>query len=108
MLPLLVGTGEQRKRIRDAYPILNHKQFKIWDDGIPAIVDALKARVSGAAPPQKVAEAELQSATFEVPIPKIRKRYTQRDKDRFVLEGFRIIREYLRLEQQRYIARIKK
>ncbi len=93
VLPLLFGTEEQRTRIRDAYPILNDKTFMTWDQGIPSIVHALKARISGS-PPERLRDASPKSPAFEGPIPDMRERYTQRDRNRFLRQGFRVVREY--------------
>lgn len=45
VLPLLVGTDLEIGEILAAYPLLNDKFFVRWQDGLDAIVDALKARL---------------------------------------------------------------
>lgn len=94
VLPLLIGTPEQHRKIRDEYPILNDKAFMTWDKGIPAIIGELKALMSGSPATETRSEASPKTAALQVFIPKIPKRYTQQDKDRFVREGFGIIRGY--------------
>lgn len=45
VLPLLVGSPEQRKIILKAYPILNDKAFVTWDSGVSSVIEALQVRL---------------------------------------------------------------
>jgi hypothetical protein len=94
VLPLIIGTPEQRKRILEAYPILNDKAFMSWNAGIPAIVKGLLARLSR---DQTTGVQRPQSRRDEMPeivIPDIRRSYSQREKDHYLREAFQVVKTY--------------
>ncbi len=94
VLPLLVGSEDQKKAILEAYPILNDKAYMSWEAGPETVVAALKRRLTSggsiSAPERKTANG--MHAT--VAIPHLKKAFTQRDKDRFLREAFESIRSY--------------
>lgn len=45
MLPLLVGTPAQRKKILEEYPLLNDKTYIVWDGTGQAALEALQQRL---------------------------------------------------------------
>ena len=93
VLPLLVGTQEQCQTIKDTYPILNDKAFVNWEVGVPAILTALRSRLSKELTPQ----TELsKTPPAPVAVPNIPAQVTQRDKDRFLRDAFGEILKYFK------------
>ena len=91
VLPLIVGKGDTRKKILDEYPILNDKYHLTWDKGITNIIPSLKNRLGiSHIPSQKTSDNN-----FEIPLPKIKRKFTQRDKDLFIKSSFEKIKAYL-------------
>jgi hypothetical protein len=96
VLPLLVGGSEERQAILAAYPILNDKAFQRWvSDPLP-VIKALQRRLgepaSGHTEDGGVKEGEYSG----IPMPAIRRRFTQRDKDRFLNRAFEELRTCFR------------
>lgn len=91
VLPLVVGSRTQQIKILDMYPLLNDKRYLPWDGGIQGIVDAMLARLGREA--NAISDNE-QSLGFRIPLPKITKQVTQRDKDIFLRNSFRTIKNY--------------
>jgi hypothetical protein len=96
VLPLLYGNAEQRNAIKDAYPILDDKAFMTWDQGIPQIIDALKSSLSNAPSPEAPARPTSELSQASIPIPKVSKGVTQREKDRFLRDAFQGIVAFFR------------
>jgi hypothetical protein len=94
VLPLLIGSSEQRRRILEAYPIVNDKAFVAWDSGISSVVEALQARLDEKASNSSRSTEASSSHSTGMVIPEIKRRVSQRDKDRFLRETFSIIRAY--------------
>lgn len=95
VLPLIVGTKDEEREILAAYPLLNDKSFLRWEADTAVVVDALRARLSSpiarTAEETRVAQQEPQR---KIPMPKAKKSFTQRDKDKFLHDGFDTIRNY--------------
>jgi hypothetical protein len=92
VLPLLVGSSDDRQKILQKYPLMSDKKYLCWDNNPEEIIGALAARLS---------KTEIDERTrtnseecFEVPIPTIKKDFTQRDKDKFLKESFQFIKRY--------------
>jgi hypothetical protein len=94
VLPLLAGTQKVREEIIECYPILNDKKYLIWENGINLIISALKDRLgaSGFISQENIPSTE--NKPYEIPLPRIRKKYTQRDKDLFLKSAFETVKDY--------------
>jgi hypothetical protein len=96
VLPLIVGSEEQQAQILAKYPLLNDKRFLPWDGDIRGIVKALKTRLAST----KTSDPNQDSSTakpplgLRVPLPKIKKRFSQRDKDLFLRNSFVVVKDY--------------
>jgi hypothetical protein len=96
VLPLLVGDKATRDSIVNELPILNDKRYLTWEGQPKPIIEALLARLSrtrkeALGPPtstQAVNKGE------NIPLPKMRRNFTQRDRDLFLKETFTIIKQY--------------
>lgn len=95
VLPLFVGDKVARENILEKLPLLNDKLFQTWT-GTPApVVKAALVRLSkvqatvGGSKPEGEAGAD-------IPLPKVRKGFSQRDKDLFLKESFEILKDYFR------------
>ncbi len=92
VLPLLVGSEQEKKQILEKFPLLNDKRYLPWDGDLRGIIKALSDRLHSG-------EGELNanptpSPGLRIPIPKIAKKFTQRDKDLFLRNAFTIVKGY--------------
>lgn len=97
VLPLLVGDKPTRDRILHRYPLLNDKFYQVWGGSPVPIVEAAIKRLSiipeGGAT-ARTYQPNRDSSSVEIPIPRMNKRFTQRDKDTFLKEAFPIFKGY--------------
>ena len=93
VLPLLSGSAETKMTILKKYPILNDKFYLTWEDGTNVIINALKTRLDK---PEVIEQRQSlpHDITSKIPLPDIRKKFTQRDKDLFLKHSFEKIRSY--------------
>jgi hypothetical protein len=97
VLPLLVGSKRDKDNIISSYPLINDKRYLPWDGDIRNIVDAMLVRLG-----RKTEHIEKGRDKFNppvgirIPLPKIRKKFTQRDKDLFLKSAFTEIKQYFR------------
>ena len=95
VLPLLVGTDQERKEIVAKYPLLNDKQYLPWDGDVKAIVTAMISRLGDRG---KSAGSEPGSGRrgtdVRIPLLKIKKKVTQRDRDLFLRNSFTVVKQY--------------
>jgi hypothetical protein len=95
VLPLLVGSEEEKRQILMQFPLLNDKRYLPWDGDLRNIVKALLPRLSHgkSAVPGQVA---ITPPTFglRIPLPKIKKQFSQRDKDLFLRNSFAVVKGY--------------
>jgi len=96
VLPLLAGTDEIKKDILSKYPILNDKFYLTWNYDTNTIIDALKARLKKMSKSFLQTQPEAEKPDFEIPIPKIQRKFTQRDKDQFLKSSFTILKAYFK------------
>lgn len=98
VLPLVVGDYQLKSRILQKYPLLNDKRYLEWNGGpFAKIVEALKARLSKVnnAVGSKDSEVKQNTSTLkEIPLPKLRKPYTDREKHLFLEKSFSVFRSY--------------
>ncbi len=96
VLPLLVGSEQQKQRILAAFPLLNDKRYLPWDGDLSSVVDAMLSRLGkGRSEPPKANADQISGAhESKIPLPRIRKRFTQRDRDLFLREAFAIVKQY--------------
>jgi hypothetical protein len=94
VLPLLAGAKETKERIIQTYPILNDKSYLSWNNDPNVIVSALQARLAIAIGSVSQEQSETKEPVFEVPIPEIKRKFTQRDKDKFLKDAFNKIKSY--------------
>lgn len=98
VLPLLVGNKATQDGIVAHLPLLNHKKYEVWQDDPKPIVEALLRRLGRKRSEKSAGESgptkrEGPSGPT-VPMPALRREFSERDKDRFVRESFAEIRKY--------------
>jgi hypothetical protein len=88
VLPLIVGTEKIKKKFLVKYPILGTKKYESWDRDTQKIIQSLKTRLSGekVLPPKQYEPDE--KSTYDIPMPKIQRKFTQREKDIFTKDSF--------------------
>jgi hypothetical protein len=94
VLPLLVGTEEEKKQILKQFQLLNDKRYLPWDGDLRNIVNAMLSRLR---PEETSSSSQAKPATtlgLRVPLPKIKKQFSQRDKDLFLRNSFVVVKDY--------------
>ena len=94
VLPLIVGSEEEKRQILKQFPLLNDKRYLPWDGDLRNIVNALLSRLH---PNDASAFGQTKTTPtlgLRVPLPKIKKKFSQRDKDLFLRNSFVVIRDY--------------
>lgn len=94
LLPLVVGTDEAKKHILETYPILNDKKYLQWENNPSAIIGALRNRLLKSKQLKEKKQNQSDKSSSNIPIPKIRKTFTQREKDLFIRTSFNVIKSY--------------
>jgi len=96
VLPLLVGSEEEKRQILAQFPLLNDKRYLPWDGDLRNIVNALRARLrpEGNSVLGQHRAKEAPTLGLRVPLPKIKKQFSQRDKDLFLRNSFVVVRDY--------------
>lgn len=95
VLPLLVGSEEEKRQILSQFPLLNDKRYLPWDGDLRSIVNALLLRLrhEEIAAPGKLSTTP-HALGLHIPLPKIKKQFSQRDKDLFLRNSFTVIKGY--------------
>ena len=96
VLPLLVGSEKTQAEIISVYPLLNDKRYLPWDGDLRKIVAAMVSRLRKSRSDSGIDDATTPAGSvgLRVPLPKIKKEYTQRDKDIFLREALTTVRAY--------------
>ena len=94
-MPLLTGSDEEKKEILKRYPLLNDKKYLPWDGDLEKIVEALIVRLAKNEE-AKAPDHKPSPSGRSIPLPKIKKTFTQREKDQFLKDSFFAIKEYFR------------
>ena len=95
VLPLIVGNQREREDILTTYPLLNDKLFLPWNSQPTNVVQALKARLMLSRSEIQKQEGELLGRR-DIPLPKVPKTFTQREKDLFLKGSYDSIRDYFK------------
>jgi hypothetical protein len=96
LLPLLVGNKQDRDAIIEHYPLLNDKFHMVWTGQVPPIVQAIKARLKKQPESSRQTDASTRQSTpsRNIPMPKLKREFTQRDRDKFLQEAFTAVESY--------------
>jgi hypothetical protein len=96
VLPLLVGTRQERQETLESYPLLNDKLYMRWpEDADRLVTDALallgrdERKRAGGAVDTRVAGME-----DDIPLPEVRRPISQLERDRFARDSYKEIRSY--------------
>ncbi len=94
LLPLLVGSEEEKRQILKQFPLLDDKRYLPWDGDLRSIVSALLSRLDRG-------EAALSGEVsippvvgLHIPLRKIKKQFSQREKDLFLRNSFIVVKKY--------------
>jgi len=95
VLPLLVGSEEEKKEILGRYPLLNDKRYLQWSGDLQKVVDAVIDRLQKT---QKKEKSNYSSSPggLKISLPKMKRAFTQREKDQFLKNAFFTIKEYFK------------
>lgn len=96
VLPLIVGENEAKRQIIQKYPIIQDKRYLIWTNNASEIVEELKKSLGRIDKKFIDKHLEMKNPSYDIPIPKIPKEFSQLDKDRFIKTTFNSIKEYFR------------
>ena len=96
VLPLLFGPERVKNLIIEKYPLLNDKAYIVWRKNVEEVIKALKHRLSLGKSSSRKKSKLTSEKSFDIPMPPIKKKFTQRDKDLFLKTSFGIIKAYFR------------
>jgi len=95
VLPLLVGSEADKKALLSQFPLLEDKRYLPWDGGLGGIVAALLSRLKrNGGTGHGQGGAGRPGPGMRIPLPKIRKQFSQRDRDLFLRNAFAVVRGY--------------
>jgi hypothetical protein len=96
VLPLLVGGELVREKILRKFPLLNDKRYVTWDGRPEPVVDAALNRLSKTRKSTTKSEKSEPTTGMEekIPLPRLKKSFSQRDRDLFLKETFSVIKDY--------------
>lgn len=96
VLPLIVGSEEERVMILSKYPLLSDKMYLVWNDNHQKIVCALKSRLKSGGDVGTFDQSRDISVSnnIAIPMPEIKKQFTQRDRDLFLRDAFGKVKKY--------------
>jgi hypothetical protein len=100
VLPLLVGSEQEKLQILKQFPLLNDKRYLPWDGDLREIVKALLARLCREGEVAEHVSTISHGVGLHIPLPKIKKQFSQRDKDMFLRNSFTIVRGYFQTALQ--------
>jgi len=90
VLPLLVGSEEEKKEILERYPIINSKKYLTWGSSIDNIINEMLLRLG-----KRITQLEKPNEKQEdFDLPKIKKKFSTREKDIFLKEAFEKLKKY--------------
>ncbi len=96
VLPLLLGPERVKNLIIRKYPLLSDKAYIVWNENVDQVIEALKVRLSMGKPSVREKSKLGSGTSFDIPMPPIKKKFTQRDKDLFLKTSFGVIKAYFR------------
>jgi len=96
VLPLLVGTPQERHEVMAKYPLLNDKMHLVWDGDAGSVARAMLARLNtnDIKAVESASAGSSPTSDSGIPLPRLRKRFTQLDKDIFLKNGFGVVKQY--------------
>lgn len=96
VLPLLVGNKRDRDAIIEQYPLLSDKNHMLWTGQAEPIVQAFQTRLQRQ--PDSSRRTDISTGqnkpSRRIPMPRLRREFTQRDRDRFLHESFSAVENY--------------
>lgn len=106
VLPLLVGTEQEKRQVLGQFPLLNDKRYLPWDGDLRAIVSAMLSRLgNGEEPINNEAGSARPAVGLRVPLPKVKKQFSQRDKYLFLRNAFSVVRQYFQTGLEEFAKR---
>ncbi len=90
VLPLLVGSEEEKKEILEKYPLINDKKYLSWGSSINNIISELLIRLGK----RSSQSGQQNKEPIDFDLPKIKKKFSTHDKDIFLKEAFEKLRDY--------------
>jgi hypothetical protein len=97
VLPLLVGTENEKTSIIAAVPLLNDKRYLPWDGDLKKVVEAIQKRLGSQPRSHGTKTGEGHGAVgLRIPLPKIKKTFSQRDRDLFLRTAFTVVKQYFK------------
>ena len=90
ILPIIISRDLLQK-VQNKYPLLNDIKCKFWEDGLDKIINPLK-KLFNKQTKKIIANNKINE--FKIPMPNIKKGFTQRDKDKFLYSSFNFIQKF--------------
>lgn len=94
VLPLLVGNEQEKKNILAQFPLLNDKSYLSWQGDVDEIVSSFLIRIKRSDVHSKEQTITGISTFLKIPLPELKKKFSQHDKDIFLRNGFIVMKGY--------------
>jgi len=95
ILPLIAGSDQDAEDILKQFPLLNDKRYLRWNDDPRPVVKEMLACLGRHGDTHSTDSAQPESAPApQVCIPRIQKRFSQRDKELFLRESFAAVKRH--------------
>ncbi len=95
VLPLIAGSDQDAEQILKLFPLLNDKRYLRWNDDPRPVVKEMLSCLDRHCDTHSMDPVQPGSAPVaRVYIPRIQKRFSQRDRDLFLRESFAVVKRY--------------
>ena len=92
VLPLLVGSQTITSRILQEYPVISAKMYVVWDGNTQKVVGEFQKVLGKNQLPQQ--NTSTTSPKRPIPMPKVQKKFTQFEKDKYARAALEEIKAY--------------
>ena len=95
ILPLIVGSTQEQQKIKNKYHLINDKYYLTWQNDPENVVLALQKRLGRKRAIRKEKRTtSLTTNVTNIPLPRLKKQFTQRERDMFLRDAFELIYNY--------------
>ncbi len=95
ILPLFACAPDTKQRIIEEFPLIHDKKYLNWNDGPEKVISELKRLLETKnSTPTRSHGIDIQRKPRDIPIPHLKQKITQYDKDRFIKETYQEIKDY--------------
>lgn len=95
VVPILVGDNSEIEAILLKYFLIKDKYYLMWNGNIDEIVQAIQKRLGhSVAESRQPSIPQTPTSSLEIPMPRIKKKFTDRDRNKFFKASFETVKTY--------------